>query len=154
MECIWQPFWILQEKVGISFYFWIIMVVNSQHCRVMSDVTPPDTPETPPKHPPNDSNRFQVLELIVSFQGCWTQWQRFESSSMHYYWDTPHHFPKTHFCLENGFLLFLELQKSLLVSFQGCWTQWQRFESFTVSEILHCIFSKHVLAQKVASCHC
>ena len=21
MECIWQPFWILQEKVGISFYF-------------------------------------------------------------------------------------------------------------------------------------
>ena len=21
MGCIWQPFWILQEKVGISFYF-------------------------------------------------------------------------------------------------------------------------------------
>ena len=30
MGCIWQPFWILQEKVGISFYFWIIRVVNSQ----------------------------------------------------------------------------------------------------------------------------
>ena len=29
MGCIWQPFWI-QEKVGISFYFWIIRVVNSQ----------------------------------------------------------------------------------------------------------------------------
>ena len=28
--CIWQPFWILQEKVGIFFYFWIIWVVNSQ----------------------------------------------------------------------------------------------------------------------------
>ena len=21
MGCIWQPFWILQEEVGISFYF-------------------------------------------------------------------------------------------------------------------------------------
>ena len=30
MGCIWQPFWILQEKVGISFYFGIIRVVNSQ----------------------------------------------------------------------------------------------------------------------------
>ena len=30
MGCIWQPFCILQEKVGISFYFWIIRFVNSQ----------------------------------------------------------------------------------------------------------------------------
>ena len=30
MGCIWQPFWILQEKLGISCYFWIIRVVNSQ----------------------------------------------------------------------------------------------------------------------------
>ena len=30
MGCIWHPFWILQEKVGISLYFWIIRVVNSQ----------------------------------------------------------------------------------------------------------------------------
>ena len=30
MGCIWQPFWILQEKVGISCYFWIIRLVNSQ----------------------------------------------------------------------------------------------------------------------------
>ena len=54
--------------------------------------------------------------LLVTFQGCWTQWQRFESSSTHHFWDTPQHFLKTHFCLESGFLLFLELQKSLLVS--------------------------------------
>ena len=33
-------------------------------------------------------------------------------------------FLKTCFSLEIGFLLFLELQKSLLVSFQGCWTKW------------------------------
>ena len=59
----------------------------------------------------------------------WTQWQRFESSSTHHFWDTKQHFLKTHFCLESGFLSCLELQKSLLVSFQGCWTQWQRFES-------------------------
>ena len=45
--CIWQPFWILQEKVAISCYFWIIRLVNTQHCTVMSDVTPL-TPLTPP----------------------------------------------------------------------------------------------------------
>ena len=59
----------------------------------------------------------------------WTQWQRFESSSTHHFWDTPQHFLKIHFCLESGFSSCLELQKSLLISFQGCWTQWQRFES-------------------------
>ena len=30
MGCIWQPFWILQEKVGISFYFWIFRFINTQ----------------------------------------------------------------------------------------------------------------------------
>ena len=40
-------------------------------------------------------------------QGCWTQWQRFESSSIHHFWDTCQHFLKTYFCLESGFLLFL-----------------------------------------------
>ena len=60
------------------------------------------------------------------------QWQRFENSGTHQIWDTQQHFPKTHFCLESGFLLFLELQKSLLVSFQGCWTQWQWFESSSI----------------------
>ena len=69
---------------------------------------------------------------LVSFQGYWTQWQRFESSHTHHFWDTPQHFLKTHFSLESGFLLFLELQKSLLVGFQGCWTQWQRFESSSI----------------------
>ena len=69
---------------------------------------------------------------VVSFQGCWTQWQRFESSSIHCFWATPQHFLKTHFCWESGFLSFLELQKYVLVSFQGCWTQWQRFESSSI----------------------
>ena len=63
---------------------------------------------------------------------AWTQWQRFESSSIYHFWDTPQHFLKTHFCLESGFHLFLELQKPLLVSFKGCWTQWQRFESSSI----------------------
>ena len=66
----------------------------------------------------------------------WTQWQRFQSSSIHHFWDTPQHFLKTHFCLESSFLSFQELQKSLLVTFQGCWTQWQRFESTSI----HCFW--------------
>ena len=79
----------------------------------------------------------------------WTQWKRFESSSIHHFWDTPQHFLKTHFCLESGFLSFLELKKSLLVSFQGCWTQRQRLESSSI----HCFWDTplhflktHVLA--------
>ena len=74
--------------------------------------------------------------LLVSFQRSWTQWQRFESSSTHHFWDSPEHFLKTHFCWECGFLSFLVLQKSLLVSFQGCWIQWQRFESSSI----HCFW--------------
>ena len=66
----------------------------------------------------------------------WTQWQRFQSSSIHHFWHTPQHFLKTHFCLESSFLSFLELQKSLLVTFQGCWIQWQRFESTS----MHCFW--------------
>ena len=30
MGCIWHPFWILQEKVGISLYFWIIRIETVQ----------------------------------------------------------------------------------------------------------------------------
>ena len=67
--------------------------------------------------------------LLVSFQECWTQWQRFESFSIQSFWDTPQHYPKTWFTWESGFLSFLELQKSLLVIFQGCRTQWQWFEN-------------------------
>ena len=59
----------------------------------------------------------------------WTQWQRFDISSIHHFWDTPQHFLKTHLCLERGFFFCLELHKFLLVSFEGYWTQWQRFES-------------------------
>ena len=55
MGYIWQPFCNLQEKVGISCYFWIIRVVNSQlawdsHVRCNPHNTS-NTPETPPKHP-------------------------------------------------------------------------------------------------------
>ena len=55
MGCIWQPFWILQEKVVISCYFCIIRVVNSQlawysHVRC-NPLDTPNTHETPPKHP-------------------------------------------------------------------------------------------------------
>ena len=32
--------------------------------------------------------------LLVSFQGCWTQWQRFESSSIHLFWDSHNIFSK------------------------------------------------------------
>ena len=52
---IWQPFCILQEKVGISFYFLIIRVVNSQlalysHVRC--------NPLDNPKPPPHDNYKF------------------------------------------------------------------------------------------------
>ena len=46
MGCIWQACWILQEKVGISSYFLIIRVVNSQlalYCHVICN--PLDTPQ-------------------------------------------------------------------------------------------------------------
>ena len=95
--------------------------------------------------------------LLVSFQGCWTQWQRFESSSIDHFWDTPLHVLKTLFCLESGFLSFLELQKFLLVSFQGCWTQWQRFESSSISLFLRypTAFSQNMIfAYKMAFFHC
>ena len=54
MGCIWQPCCILQEKVGISFYFWIIRLVNRQ-LALYSDVicNPLNTPKTPLKHPPH-----------------------------------------------------------------------------------------------------
>ena len=75
-------------------------------------------------------------KILHHFQGCWTQWQRFESSSMHCLWDTPLHFLNTCFSLERGLLLFLELQKSLLLNSQGWLTQLQRFESSS----MHCLW--------------
>ena len=97
-----------------------------------------------PLHKTWQMNLLWLMDPLVSEQRCLAyhytnladeptlaehNWQRFESSSTHHFWDTKQHFLKTHFCLESGFLSCLELQKSLLVSFQGCWTQWQRFES-------------------------
>ena len=57
MGCIWQPLWILQEKVGISFYFWIIRIVNSQlalysHVRYKLLNTPQHPQKTPLQHSP------------------------------------------------------------------------------------------------------
>ena len=61
MGYIWQPFWILQDKVGISSYFSIIRVVNSQlalyshvRCNLLNTRT------TPSKHPLNDNYKFQL----------------------------------------------------------------------------------------------
>ena len=60
---------------------------------------------------PVASKHWTRNPYLVSFQGCWTQWQRFQSSTIHHFWDTPQHFLKTHFCWESDFLSFLELQK-------------------------------------------
>ena len=56
-----------QEKVGISCYFWIIRVVNSQYCRVMSDVTP----STPPKHPESSQNIPHMIIRNFNYQGSY-----------------------------------------------------------------------------------
>ena len=70
MECICQPFWILQEKVGIPFYLSIIRIVNSQlalysHVRCIPPDTP-NNPETLPKHCLHDNYKFQLWELIFA----------------------------------------------------------------------------------------
>ena len=64
MGCIWQPFWILQEKVGISFYFWIIRVVNSQ-LALYSYVrcNPLGTPWHPLKHPWNTPPHMTIINF-------------------------------------------------------------------------------------------
>ena len=74
MECIWLSFWILQKKVGISFYFWIFRLVNSQlalysHVRC-NPLDTPNTPETPPKHPHMTITNFNYedsYEVGISF---------------------------------------------------------------------------------------
>ena len=67
-----DPFWILQEKVGISSYFWIIKIVNSQ-LALYSDVrcNPPWHPEkhtqnNPGNTPTNDNKRFQLWQMIFA----------------------------------------------------------------------------------------
>ena len=86
----------------------------------------------------------------------WIQWQRFESSSTHHFWDTPQHFLKTHFCLESGFLSFLVLEQRWLA--YHCTNladepnlaehngKGLKALALTISEILHSIFSKHIFA--------
>ena len=66
-----------------------------------------------------------------------------EATSIHNFWDTPQHFLKTHvLAKESAFLSFPELQELLLVSIG------KDLEAlaFTISEIPHSIFSKHIFA--------
>ena len=66
MGCIWQSFWNLWEKVGISFYFWIIRLVNSQLALYNHVICNPlDTPNTP-KTPPHDNYKCQLWGLIFA----------------------------------------------------------------------------------------
>ena len=74
MGCIWQPFWILQEKVGIFFYFWIIRVVNTQlalYSRVRCNPLDTPTPLKPSQNTPNmtitNFNYEGSYEVGISF---------------------------------------------------------------------------------------
>ena len=58
MGCIWQPCWILQEKMGISCYSWIIRVVNSLLTLYSHVIC------NPPQHPQNYNYKFQLWRLI------------------------------------------------------------------------------------------
>ena len=94
--------------------------------------------------------------LLVSFQGYWTQWQRFASSSIHHFWNTSQHFLKTHFCLER-WLSFIPRAPQITASniFRGAEHNGKGLQAlaFTISEIPHSIFSKHIFADKVAFFH-
>ena len=68
MGCIWQSFWILQEKLGISFFFWIIRFVNIQlelysHVRC-NPHWHSQHPQNTPKTPPHDSYKFQQWGIM------------------------------------------------------------------------------------------
>ena len=70
MQCIWQPFWILQERVGISFNFWIIRLVNNQsefysQVRCNPFWPPLDIPETP-QNTPTWQLKFQLWGFIFA----------------------------------------------------------------------------------------
>ena len=64
MECIWQPFLILQERVGNSVYFWIMRVVNSQLALYSHVICNPF--DTPPEHTPNDNKRYHLWQVIFA----------------------------------------------------------------------------------------
>ena len=67
MGCIWQPFWIYEEKVGISIYYGIIRLVNSQLalCRHVR-CNPLDTCQ---KHPLN-TPKWQLQITIKRVHIC------------------------------------------------------------------------------------
>ena len=78
--------------------------------------------------------------------GRLTQWQRF-GSSIHHFWDTPQHYSEQ---LRKWLLFIPATQKSL-----ARWTYFGGAEhndkglkalAFTISEIPHSIFSKHIFA--------
>ena len=73
MRCIWQPFWILQEKVVISFYFWIIRLVNS-HLALYSHVrcNPLNTPLTPLKYTHMTIINFNYMTITnINYEGSY-----------------------------------------------------------------------------------
>ena len=68
MGCIWQSFWILQEKLGISFFFWIIRFVNIQLALYSHVRCKPcwhsQHPQNTQKTPPHDSYKFQQWGIM------------------------------------------------------------------------------------------
>ena len=77
---------------------------------------------------------ISFLELqkspLVSFQGCWTQWQRFESSITHHFWDSLQQFLKAHFCCKSGCLVIPRAPEIPTSKFSGelntmaKWSRW------------------------------
>ena len=71
MECVWQPCWILQVKVGISLYFWIIRLVNTQlSLYVHVRCNPLDTLNTP-KHPWNTPNHPHMIITNFNYESLY-----------------------------------------------------------------------------------
>ena len=71
MGCIWWPFWILQEKVGISCYFCIIRVVNTQLSLYIHVRWNPLATLNTPKHPhmiiTNFNYESSYLPLVICY---------------------------------------------------------------------------------------
>ena len=104
MGYIWQPFLNLQGKVGISFYFWIIRIVNSQLALYSHVICNPfDTPRNTPKTPPHDNYNYNegsylpdICNIVVKadldsmYHGMGCIWQPFwilqEKGGISYFW--------------------------------------------------------------------
>ena len=74
MECIWLSFWILQKKVGISFYFWIFRLVNSQlalyshvRCNPFDISWHPQSPQNTPHMTITNFNYEDSYGVRISF---------------------------------------------------------------------------------------